>query len=71
MSYICGNGEDLEVSMITGSRMGTARGREGGRQQGHMKEKMKSDLVNPRICGRKKGRGGSKNKSVGAAGAGS
>lgn len=29
--------------------------REGGRQQGHMKEKMKSDLIDPRICGRKKG----------------
>lgn len=30
--------------------------RERGRRQGHMKEKMKSDLIDPRICGRK-GRG--------------
>lgn len=28
MGYICGNGEDLEVCMITGSRVGRARGRE-------------------------------------------
>lgn len=29
--------------------------RERGRRQGHMKEKMKSDLIDPRICGRKGG----------------
>lgn len=46
MGYICRNGEDLEVCMITGSRMGADRGG-GERQQGHMKEKMKSDLVDP------------------------
>jgi len=32
------------------------RQREGGRQQGHLKEKMKSDLVDPWICGRRRGR---------------
>lgn len=37
--------------------------REGGRQQGHMKEKMKSDLVDPWICGRRKGGRGGKMKA--------
>lgn len=55
MGYICGNGEDLELCMITGSRIGLARG-EGGR---HMKEKIKRDLVDLWIRGRGEfGRGG-------------
>lgn len=40
--------------MITGSRiLQPAGGRE--REQGHMKEKMKRDLVDPWICGWRKG----------------
>lgn len=57
MGYICGNGEDLDVCDYR-IQSKEARGREGERQQGHMKEKMKSDLVDPRICGwRRGGRG--------------
>ncbi len=36
--------------------------RERGRQQGHMKEKMKRDLVDPWICGQRKGGRGGKMK---------
>lgn len=59
MGHICGNGEDLEVCVITWSRMGWPR---GGREEvgkDNMKEKMKSDLVDPWIHGQSKGgRGG-------------
>lgn len=55
---------DLEVCVITGSKMGTASG-EGawGGLQGHMKEKMKRDPVDPGICGWKQGRRAGKMKA--------
>lgn len=53
---------DLEVCVITGSRMGTASGW-GGLLQRHMKAKMKHDPVDPGICGWKEGGRGGKMKA--------
>lgn len=54
---------DLEVCVITGSRMGTASGGVEEKLQRHMKAKMKRDPVDPGIRGWKEGGWGGRMKA--------